>query len=82
MTSYPKQLLTNWNVCRIVRIIAGVPVLIMGIQQHDWSVILFGAAFLALGLFSTQCCSNGACYTPYRQKDNAGKPVDFEEIKN
>lgn len=82
MNTYWKQLLINWNVCRIVRIIAGVPVMIMGINQHDWSIILFGAAFLALGLFSTQCCASGACYTPTRQTDTPDKPVEFEEIKN
>lgn len=61
MTTYWKQLLVQWNVCRIVRIAAGLPIMIMGIRQHDWPVIAFGAAFLLAGLLSLQCCSGGSC---------------------
>ena len=80
---YLKNLLVNWNVCRLVRIIAGVPILMMGIQQSDGPVIAFGAIFTALGLFTTQCCSSGVCSGgPIRSggTDPNGN-VEFEEIK-
>jgi len=80
---YLRNLLVNWNACRIVRIIAGAPILVMGIRQMDGPVIAFGAVFTALGLFTTQCCSTGVCnVTPIRTggTDPNGK-VEFEEIK-
>ncbi|HEX5026921.1 MAG TPA: hypothetical protein VFV68_16685 [Agriterribacter sp.] len=64
MTAYLRQILFNWNVCRIVRIIAGTPILIVGIRDADWPVIIFGAAFLATGLFSIYCCAAGQCPVP------------------
>lgn len=82
MNLYLKQLLVNWNVCRIVRMAGGLLILITGIRQADWPVILFGSAFLAAGLFSTQCCAGGACYTASgKQPVNDNKAVEFEEIK-
>ena len=80
---YLRNLLVNWNVCRLVRIIAGVPILVMGIQQSDGPVIAFGAIFTALGLFTTQCCSTGVCSgNPIHPgtADPNGK-IEFEEIK-
>jgi hypothetical protein len=58
---YLKQLLVQWNVCRIVRIAAGLPVMILGIRQNDWPVAAFGAASLLAGLLSFQCCSGNSC---------------------
>lgn len=88
MTLWLKQLLVTWNVCRIVRIAAGLPIMIMGIRQHDWPTIAFGAAFLMAGLLSVQCCSAGTCNTgrpvgnkiANRLPDDAD--IEFEELKN
>ena len=80
---YLRNLLVKWNVCRIVRIIAGVPILVMGIRQMDVPVIAFGAIFTALGLFTTQCCSAVACQGPSIRRGGAdpnGK-IEYEEIK-
>ena len=80
---YLKNLLVNWNVCRLVRIITGVPILVMGIRQSDGPVIAFGAIFTALGLFTTQCCSIGVCTGPPIRQGAADRnnKVEFEEIK-
>lgn len=79
--NYWNSLLLNWNACRIVRIIAGTPILIMGISRADVPTILFGVIFVALGLFTTQCCTSGACTSPPGRRGEAEKTVQFEEIK-
>jgi hypothetical protein len=79
--SYWKQFITNWNVCRIVRLVAGISLLIYGIQIGEWPVILFGGAWFAAGLFSMQCCSTDGCVTSYKKIDNKNEAVSFEEIK-
>lgn len=81
---YWKSLLINWNICRVVRLVAAIPLLVMGISQHNWTAISFGAIFAALGLFSTQCCTtSGTCYTksPERSSGRGEQQVEFEEIK-
>jgi hypothetical protein len=81
MTAWLKQLLVQWSVCRIVRIAGGLPIMIMGIKQHDWPVILFGAAFLLAGLLSVQCCTADGC-TPRYNRNKPAKTIEFEELKN
>ena len=82
MNLWLKQLMVQWNVCRIVRIAAGLPIMIMGIRQSDWPVTAFGAAFLLAGLLSVQCCTADGCTTRYSNKNEPAKPVEFEELKN
>ena len=79
---YLNRLLTNWNVCRIVRSIAGLSFLIYGIQIHEWPVIIFGLGWLAVGIFSLQCCADGNCQWPKNDQPTVtGTPVEFEEVK-
>jgi hypothetical protein len=78
--NYARRLLREWNISRVVRIIAGLPIFIYGVHLKEWSLIFFGAAFLAAGLFSTQDCSAG-CYTALPRKRPESKPVEFEEVK-
>jgi len=81
MNLWLKQLMVQWNVCRIVRIAAGLPIMIMGIRQSDWPVIAFGAAFLLAGLLSVQCCTADGCTTRYNSKNELPKHIEFEEVK-
>jgi hypothetical protein len=81
---YWKTLLVNWNICRVVRLAAAIPILVMGIREHNWTTIVFGAIFAALGLFSTQCCTtSGTCYSNSSVRSNRRREqqVEFEEIK-
>jgi len=82
MNLWLKQLMVQWNVCRVVRIAAGLPIMIMGIRQSDWPTAAFGAAFLLAGLLSVQCCTAYGCTTRYSSKSESSEPVDFEELKN
>ncbi len=82
--TYVRKLLFEWNVCRLVRIAGGVPIVIMGIREQHWPSVVFGAAFVALGLFTTQCCSASGCGTSSINTKRPGTAdiVEFEEIKN
>jgi len=80
---YVRKLLLEWNICRLVRIAGGIPIVIMGLRQQHWPSVVFGAAFVALGLFTTQCCSANGCNTTSIKpvKASATEHVEFEEIK-
>ncbi|MFM9909624.1 MAG: hypothetical protein ACKVOW_09755 [Chitinophagaceae bacterium] len=82
--TYLKRIVIEWNVCRVVRIAGGIPIMVMGIQQQHWPTIVFGAAFVSLGLFTTQCCSGNACNTSIEKhkKIDLANTTEFEEIKN
>lgn len=80
--TYFKRVLVEWNSCRIVRSLAGLSFIVYGFQLRQWPVIVFGLAWLAAGLFSFQCCTEGNCYTSSNNRSlTAEKEVDFEEIK-
>lgn len=81
MKAYFKQLCVEWNVCRIVRIAGGLPIMLTGIIRHDWPTGLFGAAFIAAGLFSTQCCATGSCGISNNSPSHKQQAVEFEEVK-
>jgi hypothetical protein len=80
--NYWKRILIEWNPCRIVRILAGLPMMIYGISISQLPVILFGAAWLAAGIFSLQCCGGAACTMPrQRTLKNEWEAPEFSEIK-
>lgn len=81
---YWKSLLVNWNICRVVRLAVAIPILVLGIREHNWTAVAFGAIFAALGLFGTQCCTtSGTCYSnsSVRSNGRVEQQVEFEEIK-
>jgi hypothetical protein len=78
---YLRSLVYTWNICRITRLIAGIPITYMGIKYDHWPSTAFGLAFVALGLFTTRCCATGNCDTNYSVPVKGNERTSFEEIK-
>lgn len=78
---YLRNLVYTWNICRIARLIAGIPITYMGIKQDHWPSAAFGMAFIALGLFTTQCCATGTCDARYQERIDQNESASFEEVK-
>lgn len=70
------QLLSNWNLTRIIRLGLGVVMIIQAFQMHNIMLGMFGGFFAWQGLLNRGCGAN--CGAPmYRDT----KPADGEEIE-
>lgn len=78
---YFRNLVFNWNICRITRLIGGIPITYMGITNNHWPSTAFGLAFVALGLFTTRCCATSNCATNYSVPAKGREQTSYEEIK-
>ncbi|HAO03888.1 MAG: hypothetical protein IPO46_05210 [Chitinophagaceae bacterium] len=76
-----KQYLSNWNLMRLMRLAAGIFILIQGIQINEWIFIVIGALFTLMPLLNMGCCGAGTCKTPVQKFTNNTGNVNFEEIK-
>lgn len=71
----------GWDVSRILRMLMGIAVLILGWVQHDNLMLLFGAWLILLPLFNLARCGAGGCdvnQSPPKQ----GSVIPGDKIKN
>jgi hypothetical protein len=67
-------LLTNWNFMRVLRLLAGIVLLVSAFMHRDTLVGAFGLFFMSQGVFNFNTCGMGGCYTnscaTYKPKDS------------
>jgi hypothetical protein len=78
--------LTDWNLMRILRVIGGFALIVVGITKHDTISGAFGFFFAYQGLFNVRCCGGGNCTnsvtdTIKMKQSNDTDHVVYEEIK-
>jgi len=79
---YKQQILSNWRVMRLVKLILSVIILIQSVQQQDVMFGFFGGIFLTQTLLNIGCCGVGGCAVPMKKIDPLTiQDVQFEEIK-
>ena len=79
---YKEQLLSNWNVMRLVKFVLSIIILIQSFQQHDLMFGFLGGIFLTQTLLNMGCCGVGGCAVPMKKNDSSTiQDVQFEEIK-
>jgi hypothetical protein len=72
--------LQNWNFFRVLRLVAGIAILVQAILARD---ILFGIAglwFTAMPLFNIGCCATGNCSTGTKKLTEPEKEISYEEV--
>ncbi len=81
-------LFRNWNFARVARLIIGGSILIQGMVSREMLVLLFGASFTGMALFTSGCCGLSNCDTGINQSSNThtykdvnSMEVEFEEVK-
>lgn len=75
-----KLSLQNWNIFRVLRLVAGIAILVQAIIARD---ILFGIAglwFTAMPMFNIGCCATGNCYTRTKKITEPEKEISYEEV--
>lgn len=73
-------LFSQWNLFRMLRLIAGVLIAVQGIYLHDWLLSIAGIAFTLLALFNISCCANGSCGNTVNTSKNKQKEIEYEEV--
>jgi hypothetical protein len=82
LTYYKQQLLSNWSVMRLIKLILSVIILIQSVQQNDMIFGIFGGIFLTQTLLNIGCCGVGGCAVPFKKLDSENvRDIQFEEIK-
>jgi hypothetical protein len=72
--------LQNWNFFRVLRLVAGIAILVQAVLAKD---ILFGIAglwFTAMPLFNIGCCATGNCSTGTKKPTEPEKEISYEEV--
>ena len=59
-----KNILRNWNLSRIIRLIAGTAMVIYSIQSQQWLFAILGGLLLLTALLNARTCAEGNCRVP------------------
>ena len=79
---YKQQLLSNWSMMRMVKLVLSIIILIQSVQHHDLMFGFLGGIFLTQTLLNMGCCGVGGCAVPMKKNDSSTiQDVQFEEIK-
>lgn len=76
-----EQIVKNWNVMRVFRLMLGVFILGDGIRNHEPMFIFLGILFSILPIFNIGCGLNGGtCAPAVSTKKGVEKLEEIEEI--
>lgn len=59
-----KKILRNWNLSRIIRLVAGAAMVIYSIQTYQWLFAILGGLFVLTALLNARTCAEGNCRVP------------------
>ena len=65
-----EQLLTNWHILRIVRLLFGVFLIFQAIETRQYVFFAFAAFFLFQAIFNQGCSANGCAIPTPKKKEN------------
>lgn len=77
----------NWNVIRIIRLVAGIWIAIEGVRSGEWLFVLMGGLFALMPLMNVGCGSTAGCGMPPRRRmdpingPNHADEVTYHEVK-
>jgi hypothetical protein len=78
-------MITKFNIVRVLRIIAGVGLLVQGITYKENLPLLLGGMLFFQGAFNVGCCGANCATIPSTSKEvkknQSLSTISFEEIK-
>lgn len=75
-----ETLLNHWSLMRVLRLLAGIGIMIQAFVNRDSVFGIVGLLFTLMAILNTGCCGTGGCYTPVKKTDNLQKDVQYEEV--
>lgn len=73
-------LMSNWSFMRIIRLLAGIAIIIQAIANKDTVFGVAGFLFTIMALFNTGCCGTGGCSTPIKKTNKTIEEIRYEEV--
>lgn len=70
-----KEIMKNWDILRVIRLVSGAGFAIYGIYINDSMLIMLGSLLALMAIINLSCCAGG-CGTGNSKK---GKYQDFIE---
>ncbi len=71
---------SNWNWMRVIRLLAGIAIIIQAIANKDTVFGVAGVLFTIMALFNTGCCGVGGCNTPIQKSNSSTEDITYEEV--
>lgn len=62
-----KNYLKNWNLMRVLRLALGIFIIVEGIMEKEWLLVVLGSLFSVMPLMNISCCGVSGCNTPVRK---------------
>lgn len=77
-----KNIFSNWNLMRALRLVLGIIILVQGIQASEFMYAIAGLLLSGMAIANIGCCGVGGCRVPYSKtsKDLTNKEISYEEI--
>lgn len=76
-----KRYLANWNGIRVLRLLAGLLILLAAIQTKEWLLMTGGVVFSLMALLHAGCCGSSACNRPPRKNNKQTDVISYEEVR-
>jgi len=74
------NILSGWNIMRILRLALGILIVIEGIQEKEWALVVLGVLFSAMPLLNAGCCGGTTCNTPAPKRSRKTEDISYEEV--
>jgi len=65
--------LKNWDFMRVLRLAAGVFIIMQGVYAKEWLLIIVGGMFTILPLLNIGCCGVSGCSTSVSRKNKVNE---------
>ena len=73
-------ILNNWSFMRVIRLLAGIAIIIQAIANKDAIFGVAGFLFTIMALFNTGCCGTAGCYTHMKKTSKTTEEISYEEV--
>jgi hypothetical protein len=76
MKTIRMNVISGWNVIKIIRVVAGIFILLSGINENNITFVLPGSVFLLFALITP-----GVCWAMYNPPTHQNTPVDINDTE-
>lgn len=75
-----QTIFSNWNFVRLLRLGAGIAILVQAFIARDILFAFLGLIFTAMPVFNIGCCGTQGCNVPAEKDQDKTKEVIYEEV--
>jgi hypothetical protein len=75
-----EQIINNWNFMRVLRLAAGIAIVVQGIVAKEALFAIMGLVLASMAVFNAGCCGSGGCVTTPAKKSVSVKETTYEEV--